>query len=263
MASGKKNYFRHYNNASEDEKIQKAIDLLGFEGYAYYFILLELLAKKCEDGFKNPIRIHQQSLRNVWRKQTQSCKKVVEKLQESGLFVATFSESFVEFDIPNLSKYLGKYSTKFPSNVSNKNKIKENKIKENKEEEQQPLKTEDAKKPSKQKKPKEPTFSVANISELLEVIPDGYKQEWAIRYPDHNWLKQEIEDAIFWNSHDPKGKPRTKMGWVAFIKNWLKRSNPPKISQQKTFQSLKSENNKKVINDLMEWDLKRRGGNAE
>ncbi len=130
MANGKKNYFRHSFFAFEDEKIQKAVALLGYEGYAYYFILLEFLGRQCTDEVKNPITIHQQSLRNVWRKQSKSCKKVVEKLQESGLFVATFRESFVEFDIPNLSKYLGKYTNKNPSNAPNK--IKENKIKENK-----------------------------------------------------------------------------------------------------------------------------------
>ena len=127
MASGKKNYFRHSFNAFEDEKIQKAIDLLGYQGYAYYFILLELLGKQCENEVKNPITIHIQTLRNVWRKHTKSCIKVVEKLQQSGLFYATFNESLVEFDIPNLAKYLGKYTNKNPPNGSNK--IKENKIK--------------------------------------------------------------------------------------------------------------------------------------
>ncbi|MFT5519622.1 MAG: putative phage protein (TIGR02220 family) [Enterobacterales bacterium] len=130
MASGKKNYFRHSMSAFEDDKIQDAIDKLGYEGYAYYFILLEVLAKQCEDEVKNPIRIHQQSLRNVWRKHTKSCIKVVEKLQESGLFVATFNESFIEFDIPNLAKYLGKYSNKSSPNLSNKRKEKKRKEKE-------------------------------------------------------------------------------------------------------------------------------------
>jgi hypothetical protein len=138
MASGKKNYFRHSNTAFDDEKIQKCIELLGYEGYAYYFILLEVLAKQCENSFKNPITIHTQSLRNVWRKQDKSCIKVVKKLEESGLFVATFRESFVDFYIPNLSKYMGKYETKIHSNSPNKRKEKEikekeSKIKENKE----------------------------------------------------------------------------------------------------------------------------------
>jgi hypothetical protein len=133
MASGKKNYFRHSTSAFEDDKIQKCIQLLGYEGYAYYFILIELLAKQCENSFKNPITLHQQSLRIVWRKQEQSCKKVVKKLEESGLFVATFRESFIDFYIPNLQKYMGLYSNKIAPNTPNKRKEKERKEKESKE----------------------------------------------------------------------------------------------------------------------------------
>jgi hypothetical protein len=129
MARGTKNYFRHHNNAFFDEKIQKAISLIGgFEAYAYYFIIIELLAKQCENEFKNPIKIHKESLRSVLRKQSQSCNKVLTKLQQSGLFVVTFGENFYEFDIPNLSKYMGKYESKNDLNVPNKRK--ENKRKE-------------------------------------------------------------------------------------------------------------------------------------
>lgn len=146
MASGKKNYFRHYTGAFEDEKIQRAISLLGYEGYAYYFILLEVLAKQCETEFKNPIRIHKQTLKNVWRKQSKSCDKVLTKLEESGLFVVTkwsesdykvdtFLKSLYEIDIPNLSKYMGKYETKNEPNAPNKRKEKENKLNKIKEKE--------------------------------------------------------------------------------------------------------------------------------
>ena len=130
MASGKKNYFRHSFFAIEDEKIQSVIDEMGFEGYGYFFSLLELLGRKCSESVENPITLHQQSLRSLWRKQSKSCRKVVEKLSKSGLFVATFTESFVEFDIPNFSKYLGRYANKNEPNCPNKRK--EKKIKENK-----------------------------------------------------------------------------------------------------------------------------------
>ena len=133
MARGTKNYFRHSFNAFDDEKIQKAISLLGFEGYAYYFIILELCAKQCENEFKSSITFHKQTVRTVLRKQNKSCDKVLTLLQQSGLFVVTFSESFYEFNIPNLAKYMGRYESKMSLNAPNKrkeNKIKENKIKE-------------------------------------------------------------------------------------------------------------------------------------
>lgn len=144
MASGKKNYFRHSTSAFEDPKIQKAIELLGYEGYAYYFILLELMAKQCENEVKETIMIHQQTLRIVWRKSQQSCHNVVTKLAESGLFVLTFNGSLYEFRIPNLSKYLGKYESKFQPNAPNEKKGNEKKTNE-----------------SKNKKPKKPNAPVS------------------------------------------------------------------------------------------------------
>jgi len=124
MASGKKNYFRHSFFAVDDEKIQKIIDEMGFEGYGYYFSLIELCGRQCSDGPKNPIIFHIQTIRKVWRKNQESAKKVLRKLSESGLFLVTFSEHSVILDIPNLRKYLGKYDSKTP------NEIKENKRKE-------------------------------------------------------------------------------------------------------------------------------------
>jgi hypothetical protein len=139
LASGKKSYFRHYNDAFNDAKIQKAIELLGYQGYAYYFILVELFAKHCENEMKDPIVIHQQTVRILLRKSQQSCNNVIRKLEESGLFYVTFTKSFYEFSIPNLSKYLGKYETKFPPNAPNKRKEKKRKEKEIKEENPKPV----------------------------------------------------------------------------------------------------------------------------
>jgi len=130
MASGKKLYFRHSLFATDDEKIQAIIDDLGFEGYGYYFSLLELLYRQCQDEVVNPIRIHQQSVRSLWRKQSKSCNKVITKLEQSGVFVATFSGHFIEFDMPNTAKYLGKYTAKI-SEVAPK--VKKSKVKKRKE----------------------------------------------------------------------------------------------------------------------------------
>lgn len=111
MTSGRENYFRHSFYSIDNEKIQMAIEKLGFEGYAYYFILLELVYRKYKESGEKVIRIHPQSLRNVWRKQTKSCNKVLEKLQECGLFSYTFTELFIEFYIPNLPRFIGKYKS--------------------------------------------------------------------------------------------------------------------------------------------------------
>jgi len=131
MAKGYKNYFRHSINAFDDEKIQNAISKLGFEGYAYYFIIIELLCKICDGEPTKIIKVHPQTLRTILRKQSKSLHKVLTKLQQSGLFVVTFTESFIEFEVPNLSKYIGKYSK--PESTVTPNKEKKRKEKKSKE----------------------------------------------------------------------------------------------------------------------------------
>ena len=272
LASGKKNYFRHYHNAFEDEKIQKAIDLLGYQGYAYYFILLELLAKKCEETHHNPIIIHQQTLRKVWRKQTKSCKKVIEKLQQSGLFVATFNESFVEFDIPNLLKYIGSYSSKFPSNTPNKRKEKEIKEKEIKKDTSKEVsKNPSAKKQSIKKKQKIETFEVENFLELVKILPDGYMSKWEAMFNNAEMAHERIGNAIFWNLVPEnrlrkKAGPRSQKGWISFIQRWLERDLESrqvffnKKPRQQTFDEIRTENNKKTFEELIDFVQLRDGG---
>lgn len=207
MASGKKNYFRHATGAFEDQKIQRAISLLGYEGYAYFFILIEVLAKQCENEFKNPIRIHKQTLKNVWRKQAKSCDKVLTKLEESGLFVVTkwsesdykvdtFLKSLYEIDIPNLAKYMGKYESKYDPNSPNKRKEKENKRKESKEKEN----------------------STAEFEQFS--IPDKLMQDLKIleSYPEKIICEVAKEAWLLYNASEDKGKNWHRFS-AAYFKN--------------------------------------------
>jgi len=122
-------HFRHSFDAHNDYKLQEVIDTMGFEGYGLYFALLEICAKEYYKTGDTSVKIHIQSIRKVWRKQTQSCKKVLTKFQESGLFVVTFSEHLVICHIANLSKYVGFY----PPKKKEKEKEKETKEKKSKE----------------------------------------------------------------------------------------------------------------------------------
>lgn len=114
-------------NALDNEKIQTIIDEFGMAGYGYYFSLVELCAKKYQESGEIPMTFHIQTIRKVWRKNTQSCKKVLTKLQESGLFVATFSQHLVLLDIPNLTKYIGKYNNQEPNKERKKERKEINK----------------------------------------------------------------------------------------------------------------------------------------
>ena len=207
MASGKKNYFRHHNDAFSDPKIQKAVELLGYSGYAYYFILLELFSKHCEDGVKNPITIHQQTVRILLRKSQQSCNKVVTKLQESGLLYVTITKSFYEFSIPNLAKYMGSYSAKFPPNAPNEikgNEIKLNKIKRNEIE--------------KETAPSPPiVLHDVNIESFH--IPDSVTQSIAMTegYPAKIISEVAKEAWLIYNANDDKQK-----NWTRFLSYYFR-----------------------------------------
>jgi hypothetical protein len=209
MSRGTKNYFRHHTGAFEDPKIQKAIDLLGYEGYAYYFIILELCVKQCENEYKNPITIHQQTLRIVLRKSQQSCHKVVTKLQESGLFVVTFTKSCYEFSIPNLSKYMGRYESKLSLNVPNKRKEKENKIKENK-----------IKENSIAPNAADVVDSMPVRSGILQKVSDKTYNLWLKIYPN-DYIETEAVKMETWLSINEHKAP--KKNWGNFISNWLSR----------------------------------------
>jgi len=218
MASGRKNYFRHLFNTHNNDKMQKAISLLGFEAYYYYFSLLELCGEKAvnEESTPKVFTFHQQSIRILWRKQSKSCKKVVEKLQESGLFVATFNESFIEFEIPNFPKYLGKYQIKNNSNAPKKRKEKERKEK-NKEKESKVVA------PSRGNKP--PTHGVLNEFSSLEMedyfmgISHNVQKKWISLY-EISWIKSELKNADLWIETNPHKKP--KSNFSAFFTRWLK-----------------------------------------
>jgi hypothetical protein len=238
MSSGKKNYFRHYNSAFEDEKIQKCIQLLGYEGYAYFFILVELFAKQCENSFKNPITLHQQSVRIVLRKQQQSCKKVIEKLQESGLFVATFRESFIDFDIPNLEKYMGKYENKNHPNTPNKRKEKEIKVKESKE-----IISSKKISTSKASSGKSP-MSIFNLeAEVIEWLDGGVfgTQQKLLDSYDHQYLAKAVNDAYSWKSEN---KVNRSSG--TFLTKWVERD------KHKVFKGGMNEADKKLYDFFIE-----------
>lgn len=214
MASGKKNYFRHYSSASEDDKIQSIIDSMGFEGYAYYFILVEMCARKCSDNYHNPITFHLQSFRNVWRKQSKSCVKVLKELSKSGLFLVTFRENFVDVDIPNLSKYMGKYESKSDPNPSKESKGKESKEKK--------------KKTTKNSNVTnlfgciEDFGDYPDIINLLSTVPQNLQIKWIDRYQNIDWIKDQFLRMDVWLA----GRPDKLDGDMPkFIGGWLARNH--------------------------------------
>lgn len=136
MASGKKNYFRHNFNARTNRKIKEfmaSFGRRGKEGYFYYWTLIELLASQCEEETLTEHIIHTQTLREMWATSTQGVHDVCMKLTSAVLLVCEIRSPYVHFSIPNLPKYLGRYSKQITPNAPKESKEKKRKEKESKE----------------------------------------------------------------------------------------------------------------------------------
>lgn len=133
MASGKKNYFRHSFNAHNDIKLRVLRDEIGVGFYFYYFSLLELCGNEAADEKRDSFIFHDSIIRSLWGVNLKKSERVARVMDAVGLLLFKKGDKTFQFTIPNLSKYMGKYTTKLPSNTPNKRKGKEIKEKERKE----------------------------------------------------------------------------------------------------------------------------------
>jgi len=135
MASGKKNYFRHSFIAHDDIKLNLLRDKIGIGYYFYYFSLLEICGEESADDLKTQYEFHDSTIRSLWRINLKKSEHVASAMNAVGLLEFKKGEKSFVFTIPNLAKYLGKYTNKKTSNSPNKRKEKEIKEKERKEKE--------------------------------------------------------------------------------------------------------------------------------
>lgn len=133
-------YFRHRFDAHTNIKLNKLADEMGVAAYGYYYTLLELYgAKYSTERESLSVDIHLRVIANTWRKRVDSCKRVLTKLQLSGLLVVTISDSTCTIEIPNFLKYYGSYQkTNDKTLLSKEKKSKEKKINNKKPEIQIP-----------------------------------------------------------------------------------------------------------------------------
>jgi len=133
MASGRKNYFRHSFFARNDMKLRLFRDSIGIGFYFYFFSLLELCGESSCDELQDNYEFHDSIIRNLWGVNLKKSERVACVMHAVGLLFFEKRQKSFYFEIPNLSKYLGKYTNKIETNTSNKRK--EKKIKENKRKE--------------------------------------------------------------------------------------------------------------------------------
>ncbi len=111
-------WFRHMSNSHDDEKLCLLIDKMGFEGYGYWWLLLELIATQMNED-KPPILLTSLGTlsRHFRKMHHQSTLKVLEYLASISLIsLRNLGENLVEIEIPNLSKFKDEWTRKKSKN---------------------------------------------------------------------------------------------------------------------------------------------------
>jgi hypothetical protein len=106
-------WFRHMTASHDDEKLALLQAEFGLEGYGFYWLTLEIIAKQMEPGsdktfVEYPIAI--------WRKfygfSPKKLRKFAEFCSEFEIFSVEFFEKSMSIDCPNLLKYRDEWSKK-------------------------------------------------------------------------------------------------------------------------------------------------------
>ena len=184
MATGKKNYFRHSFNARNDEFIIGLINEFGERGYYMWFALCEMCGELLADGHQFPLKFHQSRLYKELRCTQRTLNLFLTYSQHRSKVLSTYVEPTFNLEIPNLIKFIGKYSENGP----NKRKEKENKEKENK------VLVEASKKVSPL------SFLFANSPEIQQWLNEGIHEThmMLLKKHSHHVLVDLIEQAYAW-----------------------------------------------------------------
>lgn len=124
-------WFKHYNDASESNFLNELFDEFGHQGYACFFMLIEMVCQKIDNDLAEPLDFIEFSHNKVRRKLRISSTKVQLFLN----FCSTKGKLFLEKDeqnfricMPNIVKYMdkdSKYNRKRIVELSPKIKNKE------------------------------------------------------------------------------------------------------------------------------------------
>lgn len=97
-------WFKHYSNADSSLKLQKILDEMGVEGYAHYWLLLELLCEKY-DGESTIIELHFNEISAKVRiKFSKKLEKVLQKFADFSLFSLEIRGKVYKINAPILLK---------------------------------------------------------------------------------------------------------------------------------------------------------------
>lgn len=236
-------YFKHSNSAMQGPSLSNLMYNKHYKEVCLYWIILEMISRNGDEA-NGTLQTSRQHLAYALRTRSRYIATMLQTLSEhiEGFtyeLKGSNTTATIELTISNYAELQESKNQKpIYKKRKDKNRIDNKKRIEKKEEKQ-----------------KIPEFEITNFESVLEIIPEQTLKKWSDLYPDHVWMKSEIEDALLWNKE--KGMLRTQTGWILFLGNWLKRATPrtqPK-QQPKTFAQIQSERNTQAIVDAFGEDL--------
>lgn len=113
----KMKWFKHLTESHDDEKLALLQAEFGLEGYGFYWLTLEIIAKQMAPGSEKTFVEYPIT---IWRKfygfSPKKLRKFAGFCSEFEIFSVKFSEKTLRIDCPNLLKYRDEWSRKKPKN---------------------------------------------------------------------------------------------------------------------------------------------------
>jgi hypothetical protein len=105
-------WFKHFSASYDDEKLSKMTDLLGMEGYGFWWRTLEVVAEKMDETDNCSCAFSAKKWGHYFGFSAKKFEKFARIFEEIGLLSVEISENFIKISIPNLLKYKDNWTLK-------------------------------------------------------------------------------------------------------------------------------------------------------
>lgn len=210
-------YFRHLTTGLEGDRLKPIYANFGFhKGYALYFMLLELCAKKY-NGKQEIFRFLESELRKSLQLSKKSLETLLKLLKNYELvsdYVFTENNRVIELSIPDLIEISDDYSRKVRTNSGQKS-VKgspKNKKKNNNK--------------NNSSKGTQTAFEhPTNLQDFKILFSDKIYESWLRLFNDQaNWIEQELLNAYeYFYVRKTKPPSASFSGWEKRMSSWLSR----------------------------------------
>lgn len=216
-------YFRHLTSGMDGDRLQPIFSEIGFhKGYALYFMLLELCAKKY-NGKQESFKFEARNLAKVLQIRRRNLVEVLQKFSNNSLITGlqiTNKDTLIEFCIPDLIEISDDYTKKVRQNSDKNLKNVAPKKKNKKENKEQRIIS------SNEHQLADAQFShPKNLIEFRNLFSQDIWDHWISLYREIDWIDREIEKAYGYFYVAKSKRPSASFAaWKRRMSTWLAKS---------------------------------------